>query len=229
MAGGATVSDVRLGCGGCLSSLVLLAALAAGALTAVWIGSGVVATPERAASVGSEQDGLRAQQTLFEIVRRSATRRPPAQRARHEHVLSEAEINAFLARHLGHVAGLPLTNLAVSLVGNGVLELSGRLDLREVAGDERSTLVEYLPESWRKAGVIVTLRGPLRLEAETSRGQAKSLRLDVEEAYAGRQRVPVLVLERLLAANERLSRWSVPDSVTAVTVEKGRVVVQTDS
>lgn len=195
----------------------------------MWIGSAVVAAPEQTPAIGLEQDGLQAQQTLFEIVRRGATRRPPAQRTRREYVLSEGEVNAFLARHLGHVAGLPLTNLAVRFVGNGALELRGRLEVNQLAGDEKSTLVEYLPESWRKAGVIVTLRGPLRLEVETSRGQGKSLRLDVEEAYSGRQRVPVLVLERLLATNERLTRWSVPDSVTAVIVEKGRAVVQTDS
>ena len=99
----------------------------------------------------------------------------------------------------------------------------------QVAGDDGSTLVAYLPESWRKSGVILRLRGPLRLETETSRGQAKALRFDVDEAYVGRQRVPVLALERLLAANERLSRWSVPDAVTAVIVEKGRAVVHTDS
>jgi hypothetical protein len=193
------------------------------------MGSRAMSAPGQAPAIGTEQDGLRAQQTLFEIVRRSASRRPPSQRSQREFVLSEAEFNAFLARHLGHVAGLALTNLAVSFVGNGIVELRGQLDLGQVGGDTASTLGAYLPESWRKTGVILTLRGPLRLETEAARGQAKALRFDVEYAYVGRQRVPVLALERLLAANERLSRWSVPDSVTAVIVEKGRAVVQTDS
>jgi hypothetical protein len=90
-------------------------------------------------------------------------------------------------------------------------------------------LADYLPESWRGSRVTLTLRGPLRLETETSRGQARALRFDIEEAYVGRQRVPVLAAERLVGSAERLSRWPVPDSITAVIVEKGRVVVQSES
>ncbi len=195
----------------------------------VWVGSRVVAAPGRAPVVGTEEDGFRAQQTLFELVRRGATRRPPGQRARRDYVLSEAELNAFLARHLGRVTGLSLTDLAVGLVGSGIIEVRGRLEMSEVAGESGSALLEYLPESWRKAGAILTLRGPLRLETETARGQAKALRFDTAEAYVGRQRVPVLAVERLVAAGEQLSRWSVPNSVSAVIVEPGRVVIQTDS
>ena len=68
-------------------------------------------------------------------MRRSGSRRPPGQRTRSEYVLSEAEFNAFLARHLGRVAGLPLSNLAVSFVGGGIVELRGQLDLDQMAGD----------------------------------------------------------------------------------------------
>jgi hypothetical protein len=162
-------------------------------------------------------------------MRRSGARRPPDQRTRNEYVLSEAEFNAFLSRHLGQVAGLALRDPAVRFIGGGIVELRGRLALDQVADGEESAFVAYLPESLRKSAVTLTLRGPLRLETETSRGQAKALRFDIDEAYVGRQRVPVLALERFLAASDRLSRWSVPDSVTAVIVEKGRAVVQTES
>jgi hypothetical protein len=198
-----------------------------GAVGVVWVGSRALAPPEPTL-VGSEQDALRAQQTLFEIVRRGASRRPPAQRTRRDYALSEAELNAFLSRHLGRVAGLTLSELAIRLVGDGIVELRGRLDLNEVAGEGGSGLLEYVPESWQRAGIILTLRGPLRLETETARGQAKTLRLNIDEAYLGRLRVPVFAVDRFGAA-ERLRRWSVPDSVSAVVVEKGRVVVQTDS
>jgi hypothetical protein len=220
---------VRLGCGGCLGSLVLLAAIAAVALAAAWVGSGIATPPVQGLAVGTEQDGLRAQQTLFEIVRRSGPGRPPAQRSRREYALTEAEMNAFLARHLGRIAGLALTDLQVGFVGSGLVELRGRLDLRDAADDEHSALLRYLPESWRAAGVVLTVRGPLRLEVEAARGQVKWLRLDVREAYAGRQRIPASAVEYLVGADERLRRWQVPDSVTAVIVEPGRVVLQTDS
>lgn len=193
----------------------------------VWVGSRVVAVPEQAPAIGTERDGVRAQQTLFEIMRRSGTRRPPDQRTRNEYILSEAEVNAFLARHLGRVEGLALRDLAVRFIGDGIVELRGQLDLEQVA--EGSALVAYLPESWRNSAATLTLRGPLRLETETSRGQARALRFDIDEAHVGRQRVPVLALERFLAANDRLSRWAVPDSVSAVIVEKGRAVVRTES
>jgi hypothetical protein len=207
----------------------MLATIAVGALAVVWVGSGIVTPPEQRLSVGTEQDGLRAQQTLFEIVRRGSARRPPAQRARREYALTEAELNAFLARHLGRISGLPLTDLQVGFVGPGLVELRGRLHLSEVAGDGHSALLGYLPESWRTGGTILRVRGPLRLEAEASPDQAKSLRLDVSEAYAGRQRIPVSAVAYLLGTDDRLRRWQVPDSVTAVIVETGRVVLHTDS
>ena len=218
---------MRLGCGGCLGSLLLLSILGAGVLAVVWVGSRVAGTPEQGPARGTERDGLQAQQTLFEIMRRSTSRRPSGQRTRSEYILREAEFNAFLAHHLGRVAGLPLTDPAVSFVGGGVIELRGQLDLAEVAAE--TSLLGYLPESWQKAGVTLTLRGPLRLETETSRGQAKALRFEIDEAHIGRQRVPVFALERFLATNDRLGRWSVPDSVTSVIIEKGRAVVQIES
>jgi hypothetical protein len=226
---GVTVSVVRLGCGGCLGSLLFLAALGGAAIGVFWVGSRLAASPEGAPLVGSEQDGARAQQTLFEIVRRGASRRPPGQRARHDYVLSEGELNAFLARHLGRVAGLSARDLTVRLLGQGTVEVRLRPEVGEAAGAGVSPLLDYLPESWRRTRATVTLRGPLRLETETSRGQAKALRFDIEEAYVGRQRVPVLAVERLVGSPERLGRWPVPDSISAVIVEKGRVVVQTDS
>jgi hypothetical protein len=207
----------------------VLALLAGGALSTVWVGSRIIAAPTGGPAVGTEQDAIRAQQTLFEIVRRSASRRPPAERSRREFTISEAELNAFLARHLGRVARLPLEGLAVSFLGDGTIDLRGRLALSEAFGAEGSTLVEYLPQSWRSSGVIVTLRGPLRIETQTSRGQLKALRFDVDEAYVGRQRVPVALLESLLGIREGLSRWSLPESIQAVIVEKGRAVLRTDS
>lgn len=220
---------MRLGCGGCLGSLFLLTVLAGGAAGVVWLSGRLTASPEGAPVVGTEQEGVRAQQTLFEIVRRGTSRRPPGQRARQDYALSEGEINAFLARHLGRVAGLSARDLTVGLLGQGIIEIRLRPEMGELAAEAVAPLADYLPESWRGSRVTLTLRGPLRLETETSRGQARALRFDIEEAYVGRQRVPVLAAERLVGSAERLSRWPVPDSITAVIVEKGRVVVQSES
>jgi hypothetical protein len=100
--------------------------------------------------------------------------------------------------------------------------------VRRAFGDEGSFPVDYLPQTWRAAVVTVRLRGPLRLETETSSGQPKALRLDADEAYVGRQQVPVAVVEWLLGADGRqLTRLRVPEPVEAVTIERGRAVVRT--
>jgi hypothetical protein len=211
-----------------LGTLLTLALLGGAILGVLWATSRAVAPPDPAPIQGTEEDGLRAQQKIFEIVRKVASGRPRSQRAVQDYVLSEAEVNAFLTRHLGAIAGVPFDKLAVRLVGDGVVEVLGRVPLRRALGDEGGAWTDYLPDSWRTAVVTVRLRGPLRLETETSPGQPKSLRLEVTEAYVGQQRVPVTAVEWMLGADgRRLTRLRVPESVEAVTIERQRAIIRT--
>jgi hypothetical protein len=126
---------------------------------------------------------------------------------------------------------VPFDQLAAHLVGDGIVEVFARVPLRRALGEEVSGWMDYLPDSWKTAIVAVRLRGPLRLETETSPGQPKALRLDVTEAYVGQQRVPVPAVTWMLGPDGRrlLTRLRVPSSVEAVTIERQRAVVRTMS
>ena len=221
---------MRLGCGGCLSTLLFLAVLAGGAVGAVWLTSRVLAPPDRSPVAGTEEDGLRAQQKIFAIVR-GAAGKPRNERVPRDHVLTEAEINAFLSRHLGVIAGLPFDQLAVQMVGDGVIEVVGRVPLARALGGGLARGLDYLPASWRTSVATVRLRGPLRVETETSSGQPRTLRLEVTEAYIGQQRVPVTAVEWILGEDGRrlFTRLRLPSSVEGITIERQRAIVRTSS
>jgi hypothetical protein len=219
---------MRLGCGGCLGTLMFLAVLGGGALAVTWGTSRIIAPPDTAPLQGTVEDGVRAQQRFVAIMR-AGIGKPRGERVPQEHVLSEAEINAFLSRHLGAIGGVPFDQLAVRLVGDGIVEVFGRVPLRRAFGEGVAGLMDYLPDSWTGAVITVRLRGPLRLETETSPGQPKALRLDVTEAYAGQQRVPVTAVEWMLGPDGRrlFTRLRVPSSVESVTIERQRAVIRT--
>ncbi len=227
---GDTVADMRLGCGGCLGTLLFLAVLGGGALGVLWATSRAFAPPDTAPVQGTTEDGVRAQQKIVAIMR-AGVGKPRSERVPQEHVLSEAEINAFLSRHLGAIAGVSFDQFTVRLVGDGIVEVFGRVPLRRALGQEVAAWMEYLPDSWKTAIVTVRLRGPLRLESETSPGQPKALRLEVTDAYIGQQRVPATAVEWMLGPDGRrlFTRLRVPSSVEAVTIERQRAVIRTMS
>jgi hypothetical protein len=149
--------------------------------------------------------------------------------------LTERDVNALLAGYLATRRGHGLTGVSVSLAGHGIVDVSGRTRLGRILGEQSAPgLVQHIPESWRARAVWLRVRGPLRLEVDASRQQRRALRLEIEHAFVGRQRVPVRVLGvlcRLLLRSEasQLLRWSLPASVEMVTVEPGRVVIRTVS
>ncbi len=194
----------------------------------MWAASRAMAPPETAPLQGTAEDGVRAQQKFVAIMR-AGIGKPRGERAPQEHVLSEAEINAFLNRHLGAIGGVPFDQLAVRLVGEGIVEVFGRVPLRRAFGEGVAGLIDYLPDSWTTAVVTVRLRGPLRLETETSPGQPKTLRLEVTEAYVGQQQVPVTAVQWMLGPDGRrlFTRLRIPLSVERVTIERQRAVIRT--
>jgi hypothetical protein len=183
--------------------------------------------PEALPARGSAADGQRAQQRIFELIQRGTA--PGAGTSRIEEiVLREAEINAFLARHLGGVRGVPLSAMSVRLVGDGEAEVYGQTRLRGVLGDGVGHLVaDYLPAGMLDRSLWVRMRGRVLLETEATRGRPRSLRLDVERVYLGRQRMPAALARAVLPADAAgLLRWSVPEAVLAVTVDPGVAVIR---
>jgi len=208
---------MKLGCSGCLVSIVTLAvvALAIGGL--IGAGARMLARPE-AASLPSTTaaDGSRAQQKLFEIARRGRLAQPVT--------LSEAEVNALLARHLVEARGVRLGTLSVRLLGEDRLEITGQLPLRQLLDEGGlSAPGGALPAAWRERPVWIDVG----VRAGVSDGSRRQLRLDVETFAVGRQRLPARALRLLLdPAAVGLLQWPLPEQVESVTIEPGRVVIR---
>src|SRR5688572_15100909 len=100
---------MRLGCTGCLGTLIsaALVALLLGGSAAVAFR--MLAAPDSEAPVTSAADGSRAQQKLFSLARQNRRGATVA--------LTEAEVNAFLDRHLVEAGGTRLSGLSARLLG----------------------------------------------------------------------------------------------------------------
>lgn len=210
---------LRLGCFGCLTLLMLLGLVGA----AAWGTYQITRTPEIAGPPSTPADGIRAQQKIFEIIRRSGSGRP------HTVTLSEREVNAFLSRHLGETAEVPLRNLAVRLPADGHAEIAGQMPLRQLLTTAPfSALAGVLPPAWLDRGVWLTLHA--RVTLESGARDRRHVRLDVERFWVGRQRLPEVMLRVLLDPGAlRLLRSPMPDAIEGLRIEPGRLVIQSAS
>jgi hypothetical protein len=212
------VPTVKTGCGcGCLTVIVLGLLVAA----LLWIGAGFFDRPSAQHEIGDAADGRRAQQKLFDLTAGGGPRRGGPRTI----TLTEREINALLTRHLSGER-LPLADAGVRLLGDGVVEITGRLPLHALLGDSVSVMTRVLPDRWAANPVWPQLRGHVRLETGAGRGDRRRLRLDVESLWIGSRRLPAFVLSMLPEGPIlRATRWPVPASVDSVTVEPGRLTI----
>ena len=210
---------MRLGCSGCLGAVVTLA------LVALLVGGTVGATvrmlahPDVSPPATTAADGARAQRKLFDLARPS--RRGEAV------VLTEAEINALLARHLVQTRGVRLASPSVQLIGGDRFVLHAQSPLRQLF-DETSLggVADLLPTRWQTRPVWLRVGARVRLEE----GPRRQLRVDVDEFAVGRQRLPAPAVRLLLdPATVGLLQWTLPDHVEHVGIEPDRVVIQTAS
>src|SRR5438034_1270445 len=122
-----TVRAVRLG--GCLSTVVGFLAVVLVAAAGGWVVIRLLQAPIVEPVPFSPEDGVRAQQKIVGLVRRS-TRAGSV-------VLSEAEINAFASRHLDP-ADLPLREPAIRLRGDDLVNIVGTVSLGRLLNESRS-------------------------------------------------------------------------------------------
>jgi hypothetical protein len=181
--------------------------------------------PAFAGAPTTPADGVRAQQKIFDVLRRSGSGRP------HTVTLSEREVNAFLGRHLGETADVPLRNLVVRLPDDGHADIAGQIALRRLlASAPFSALAGVLPEEWLDSPVWLALRARVTLEGGSGARARRYLRLDVERFWIGRQRLPALTLRLLLDLEAlRLLRSPMPEAIDGLRVEPGRLVIQSGS
>lgn len=210
---------MKLGCSGCLGLIVILA------IASLLVGGAAGATvrmlahPDLRVAPTTPADGARAQQKLFDLARQA--------RRGETIVLSEAEVNALISRHLVEARGVRLGTPTATLVGGDRVVLNGQSPLRHLL-DEASLggLADLLPTRWQTRPLWLRLGARVRVEG----GSRRQLRMDVDEFAVGRQRLPAPLLRLLLdPASVGLLQWALPDHVERVGIEPGRVVIQTAS
>ena len=163
-------------------------------------------------------DGVRAQQKILDLARRRARPGPV--------VFTEAELNAFVSRHL-EPADLPLRDPVIRLRGNDVVEISGTLALARLLHESPlGGLADALPAGWLARPVWLTVLARTTLVTEPRR----VLRLDLQRVTIGRQRVPAMILRVVLDPSSlRFTRIGLPTEVHSVRVEPGRVLIEATS
>jgi len=212
---------LRLGCCGCLTILIL-ATFVTGAGWGVFQ---ITRPPVIAGTPTSPADGLRAQQKIFDIARRAGDGR------RRAISLSEPELNAFLSRHLGESADLPLRNLAVRLPSDGVAEIAGQVPLRQLLAQAPfSALNTVVSPNWLERSVWLAVRARVTLDTGGGTREPRRLRLDVERFWLGRLPLPEVMLRVLLdPAALRLLRSPIAETIESIRIEPGRLIIQAGS
>ena len=206
---------MRMGCG-CLIVVILVAAVIGGI---GWGAFQALGDPRLPKVATTPADSQRAQEKLYSIASRSARRGSTV-------VLTEAELNAFLARNLGDSPELPLTDMRVNLAEPGRFQFAGRTRLGAVLGESAlAGLHDFVPSSWLARPVWLHLVAVPRIE--TADARRRFVRLHVESFAIGRQRLPAIFTRLMLDPGTlRLLRWSVPETVEDVRIESGRAVVR---
>lgn len=209
---------MRLGCGGCLTTVAVLGVIVGALAWIVWLFTGILADPNLpAVAVGDES---RAAQKLTQITRVGRGR------PREIVSLTEGELNALLASRLAELAELPLSRVQVRLTGAGRAEVAGQVPLTVILGEHPvSRLASVVPSGWQQRPVWLRLRVQARMESRDD-GRRRYLRLDIERFWLGQRRLPS-ILPRLVLSPASLSvlQLRLPDSVRDVTIDAGRVDV----
>jgi hypothetical protein len=210
---------MKLGCVGCVSLVVGLAVVVLVLSSILGIGARMLAQPATPPILTTPADGSRAQQKLFDLTRR----RRPAETV----VITEAEVNALLSRHLVEARGVQLGAPSARLLGGDRIELTGYRPLSRILEEvSLSALGSLLPASWQERPVWFRIGAHIRVEERPPR----HLQLNVDALVVGRQRVPALALRFLLdPGGVGLLRWPLSSHIESVTIEPGRAVIRTAS
>ena len=213
---------------GCIAVGAVLVGLLGLVGTSLWVGSRLLQEPDVPAAMGSPQDGGRGQQKIFEILRAEPARR--GGRA-HQVVMTEAELNQFLSKHLVEAARMPVTVGALRLRENGIVELKALLSVRDLLSTSWFMPAARLaPSAWLERRVWLHLEAKTSLEVGTSRSLRRHLRFDVQRFAIGRQPLPGGLLRLLPSPGlQGLFHWRLPDSIEGITVEPGAVAVRVAS
>jgi hypothetical protein len=204
-----------MGCGGCSSTVLGLVAVTAVVAAGGWMLTRTLEAPVIEATRFTREDGVRAQQKIVDLTLHRGRRDPV--------LLTEAEVNAFVSRHLDP-AELPVGDPVIRLRDDDTLEIVGTVALgRLVRESPVAALAEILPRWWLARPVWLSIAA----RVATSSDRRPTLRLEPRRLLIGRQRVPAFMLRLLLEPSSlRLMRIGLPPDVQTVRIERGRVIIQ---
>jgi len=183
--------------------------------TGGWVVTRILQAPVIESTHFTREDGVRAQQKIVDLALHQGRRDPV--------LLTEAEVNAFVSRHLDP-AELPVGEPVIRLRDNDTLEIIGTVALgRLVRESPVATLADILPRWWLARPVWLSIAA----RAATSTERRPVLRLEPRRLLIGRQRVPAFVLRLLFEPSSlRLMRIALPPEVQTVRIERGRVIIR---
>ena len=175
---------------------------------------------------GTVADGQRAQQKIYGIGRAARAASPGPDTV----VITEVELNAFLSRHLVDAVDVPLTDLAVRMVGDDDVQIYGRTTLRAVLADAPlSSAIAALPARWQRQSIWLRFDGKVRVESATN-GNRRVLRIDLQRLWVGRQPLPAVWARLALDPTVLgLLRWRLPARLEGVSIEPGRAIIRPPS
>jgi len=214
---------MRLGCLGCLGSILGLALLACLVGGAVWAWSGLYAAPPLLSPDPGKADPAALSRKLTEIGLRStgrSTRTEPL-------VLSEAEVASLVSARLAD-ADLQLALVAVRLRSDRV-SAQGRLPLGTLLQDSpMAWMGSVVPRSTLGAPIWLTLTGLVEVEAPSGPRRPRHAEARLLTACLGRVPVPGWLLPVMLGPRgASVLRWQVPGAVDRLEVGEGRITVRT--
>jgi hypothetical protein len=206
---------MRLGCGGCLSTIATLVVLGGILLVGGWLVGGLLDVPAGVGSgpVGRPADADRAEQKV--------ARGAPV-------VLTEAEVDALVGRYLARDAGLPVIGSRARLPGDGAAVVHVSASLRSLLTSERGSWIDWVPRWITDRPVWLSLH--LHPAVESRDRQRAHVRLQIRELRIGSRRLPVQVLGLLLDPSALTAlRWPLPPGFDLVQVERGKIVLSRGS
>lgn len=215
---------MRFGCFGCLILIVAVLVVVVAAAGFLFLSGNMATAPDVQPTRFTRADGFSAQRKLYELVLRESgrsTRTDPV-------ILSEAEVNAFLANHLAESADLPFSPLIVRFSG-GQLELKGQTILRHLLqGPPFPQFMRYIPAERLDQPVWVTVRGRFVIEHPRTKTGRTYARVDVTEFALGKQPVGKWLLWLMLGqTGSKLLRFQVPAVVDSVQIDERRAMIRT--
>ncbi|MGH7307793.1 MAG: hypothetical protein ACREK6_03785 [Candidatus Rokuibacteriota bacterium] len=212
---------MRLGCGGCLTTLVVCGVIAGLVAGIGWTATGILAEPDLPKVPGGDE--ARALQKFTQVAsggRGRAGQAPEVIR------FTEGELNALLTRRLGELAELPLGRAQLQVPGSGRVEVAARVPIAAILGEHPfNRLAGVLPLAWQQTPVWLRFRFNARIEP-LDEGRRRYLRLDIDRFWLGRRRLPSALARLMLSpAALKLLHTRLPESIREVTIEAGRIDV----